>query len=121
MADGAFRKCGVCGQVWMTWQAFVLDRELTLLGLQAAPRTPRANALVFNHKSCGSVSVLTYKLRGPLGLPDPEPDEDGSCDGCYRDLAELAACDKDCPIAPDRKLVGMIQEARRNGSLPSTR
>jgi hypothetical protein len=97
----------------------VLDPAIVLVGLQAVPDIPEVSALVFLHEGCGSISVRTSLLRHALeasgaDVPAADPGT-GPCDGCYRDLDDLAACDKPCVVAADRRLVGWIREVRRRG------
>ena len=62
-ATGPFQTCGCCKRVWPTWDSFVLDQTVRLLGLQAVIIDPDFNVLVFEHRCGGSVSILTRRLR----------------------------------------------------------
>ena len=108
-----FRRCRVCGAQWHSLEHFLADPSLRLVGLQAVPKVPTASALVFNHNRCGTISIKTSLLRELLDMPGPAAGEDEPCEGCFRDLDELAACRKACTIACDRRLTGEIQ--RRKG------
>ena len=98
----------VCNKTWRTWQGFVADPDIQVVGLQAVPSVPRANVLVFLHKGCGSISVKTSTLRDLMGEPGSSNRDRGlenePCDGCFRDLEDLAKCQKACVIAGDRRL-----------------
>jgi len=99
-----FRRCNMCGRTWATWEAFLLDPQVSLVGLQAVPKVPAASVLVFNHARCGSISVRTAKLRPLLSIDENSLSEVEPCDGCFRDLDDLARCDKPCSVAADRRL-----------------
>ena len=67
--------------------------------------------MVFLHKGCGSISVKTAVLKDLLGMATSEAAEENEpCDGCYRNLEELAACEKPCVIAPDRRMTLQLQK-----------
>jgi hypothetical protein len=104
--------------VWPTWDSFVLDQAVRLLGLQAVIIDPDFNALVFEHRCGGSVSILTRRLRHLL--PEPEPavpparllgtDE---CRGHCRRLEDLEACDAPCRNARDRELTLLVLRMKK--------
>jgi hypothetical protein len=104
MGTEPFRTCRLCGQAWSDWRSFFADPQVSLVGLQAVPKIPTANVLIFNHARCGALSILTSRLRPLLGLPEPAAREAEDCEGCFRDLDDLAACQKNCVIAADRRL-----------------
>lgn len=113
MSPEPFRRCNMCGQAWASWEAFLHDPQISLIGLQAVPKVPAASVLVFNHARCGSISVRTAKLRPLVGIDDNSLTEVEACDGCFRDLDDLARCDKPCAIAADRRLA--LEVRRRKG------
>jgi hypothetical protein len=53
----------VLGRAWPTWDRFVLDPALRLLGMQSDVAHPDVNLLVFEHDCGSSISVLTRRLR----------------------------------------------------------
>ena len=110
-----FRQCRVCGKQWNTWQEFLVDPSLQVLGLQAVPKIPKANVLIFNHARCGTVSILTSKLHELVEVPDSAQPETEPCDGCFRDLDDLAGCDRPCVIAKDRRLTLKVLALKRGG------
>jgi len=110
-----FRQCRVCGQKWYSWQEFLHDRSLQVLGLQAVPKIPKASVLIFNHKRCGTISILTSRLHQLVQVPDSNQPETEQCDGCFRDLDDLAKCDISCVIAKDRRLTLKILAMKRGG------
>ncbi len=114
-ADEPFKVCGLCRKIWVTWEEFVSDAGVRLLGLQALLEAPDASLLVFEH-SCGtSVSVLTGRLLHLLPLPTAEqaqwPSLRGTAD-CRRhcfSLEDHAPCDGHCRNARDRELVTLVE------------
>ena len=120
MKGEPFRRCRICDVQWSDWREFILDPSIQVLGLQAVPAFPQANVLVFVHGGCGgSISTMTSRLQALLELAGPEQASGKErCDGCYRDLAELSACDRPCIIARDRRLTLLVVEAKRKGRLP---
>ena len=117
----AFKMCGSCGRLWSSWDEFVNDAQLRLLGLQAVVAVPEASALVFEHRCGSSVSVLTGRLHNLL--PDHPaagwPSLRGSVE-CARhclSLEDRSSCDLRCRHARDRDLLGVIA-AIRAGSSP---
>jgi hypothetical protein len=69
--SGHFQTCGSCKRAWPTWDSFVLDPAVRLLGLQVVITNADINVLVFEHRCGSSISILTPRLRHLL--PDPEP------------------------------------------------
>jgi hypothetical protein len=116
MDSDFFRHCILCGKKWWTLDSFVADPKITLVGLQAVPSRPAASVMVFLHKGCGSISVKTSVLKDLMGMTDLEAKlENEPCDGCYRNLEELAACEKPCVIAADRRLTLELQKKTSRG------
>ena len=111
--------CGSCGRPWRSWDDFLGDPQLRLLGLQAVTRVPDANLLVFEHRCGSSVSLLTKRLRHLI----PEHPSDAwsslrGTDQCRRhclSLQDHAACDRPCRHARDRDLLALVEgiQARR--------
>jgi hypothetical protein len=123
-ADGPFQTCGSCKRAWSTWDDFVLDPGVRLLGLQAVITNPDCNLLVFEHRCGSSVSIRTRRLRHLL--PDPEPTNppvlmfgSGQCKGHCRFLEDLAACDTPCSNARDRRLILLAQRIKTSIDIPA--
>jgi len=117
-AAGPFQVCGACRCVWPTWDGFVLDPSVRLLGLQSSLTNPDVNLLVFEHGCGSSVSVLSRRLRHLL--PQPEPGAPHAwlmgtetCRGHCRHLEDLEACDAPCINARDRSLILLLQRMKR--------
>ena len=111
--------CGSCGRPWRSWDDFLGDPQLRLLGLQAVARVPDANLLVFEHRCGSSVSLLTKRLRHliPEHPADAWPSLRGT-DQCRRhclSLEDHEACDRPCRHARDRDLLALVEDlvARR--------
>lgn len=108
-----FKTCGSCRYPWSTWDDFVADRELRLLGLQAIAGVPDASLLVFEHNCGSSVSVLSKRLRHLL--PDhpaaswPSLRGSDQCPGHCTDLGDHGACALQCRNVRDRDLIGLVQ------------
>ena len=125
MSDGSvqtgtrlFRTCGSCGQAWPSWEAFVCDPDVRLLGLQAILKLPDANLLVFEHCCGSSVSVLASRFR--QFLPDSQDFSGRSslrgtdqCSGHCLHLENLQQCDQPCINARDRRLILRLLEMKR--------
>jgi hypothetical protein len=117
--------CGSCRRAWPTWDSFVLDPAVRLLGMQSAVANPDVNLLVFEHGCGSSISILSRRLRHLL--PAPEPGNPlvrllgtSLCRGhCIR-LEDLRACDAPCSNARDRGLILLVlrmkKEARQSGN-----
>jgi hypothetical protein len=117
-----FRVCGSCRRAWQSWDEFVLDQELRLLGLQAVPGRLDASVLVFDHRCGSSVSVLTRRLHHLLPPPPAEwPPLRGTeqCPGHCLSLEDLAACDRQCSNARDRDLINIVQRLRADVNRPA--
>jgi hypothetical protein len=117
-STGIFRVCGACGHVWQSWEEFVRDPGVRLLGLQAITDLPDANLLVFEHRCGSSVSVLASRFRE--FLPDSQDFSDRpslrGTDQCSRlclHLDNLQQCDKPCINARDRRLILRLLEMKR--------
>ena len=112
-----FATCGSCAHAWPTWDDFVRDSQLRLLGFQGTLGHPDTNLLVFEHRCGSSVSVLTKRLRHLL--PDHParhwPSLLGTieCPGHCLSLADLEACDRPCSNARDRDLIKLVQGIKR--------
>ena len=120
-----FQTCGACKRVWSTWESFVLDPAVLLLGLQPMTSNPDFNVLVFEHSCGSSVSILTPRLRHLL--PEPEPDAPSvrlmgteQCRGHCRFLEDLAACDAPCSSARDRRLILLILQMKNEAAMSPT-
>jgi hypothetical protein len=121
-AAGRFQTCGSCKSEWSTWDSFVLDPAVRLLGLQAVIADPDFNVLIFEHHCGSSISILTPRLRHLL--PEPQPGDPAArligteqCRGRCLSLGDFAACDAPCSGARDRNLLLLVErmkaEARR--------
>jgi hypothetical protein len=117
MADQPFRVCRVCGHSWNSWQDFISDPQVSLVGLQSVPWLPEASVLVFNHDRCGGMSVRTSVVRELLGEPDGSEHETEPCQGCFRDLGDLARCEVPCVVAADRRLTLRVLRSSESSSL----
>lgn len=117
-AAGPFQTCGSCKRVWPTWDSFVLDPAVRLLGLQAVVSMPDVNLLVFEHGCGSSISILSRRLRHLL--PEPRPGDPSvrllgtdQCRGHCLRLEDLEACDAPCSNARDRELIHLVQRLRK--------
>ncbi len=113
----AFKTCGACKLAWPTWENFVLDPSVRLLGLQAVISDPDINLIVFEHNCGSTVSILSKRLRHLL--PEPAPDAPTTrllgaerCNGHCLLLEDLAACDAPCSNARERELVRIVQRMK---------
>jgi hypothetical protein len=116
-----FQNCGSCGKVWETWQDFILDSAVRLLGFQADSRLPDANLLVFEHKCGSSVSVLAKRLRHLLpetdkGMAPPVLFGSEMCGRHCRLIEDLEACDRPCANARDRRLILLFLDMKRGNT-----
>jgi hypothetical protein len=112
-----FKICGACKVEWPTWESFVVDPTVKMLGLQAVVTDPDINLLVFEHDCGSTVSILSKRLRHLL--PDAPPDAPTTrqlgtetCRGHCLMLADLAACDAPCSNARERDLVRIVQKMK---------
>lgn len=113
-----FQICGSCRGTWSTWDSFVLDPAVRLLGLQSVITNPDVNLLVFEHRCGSSISILSKRLRHLL--PEPEPGDPPArllgtdqCRGHCLHLEDLEACDAPCSNARDRELILLVQRMRK--------
>ena len=117
-AAGPFQICGSCRRAWPTWDRFVLDPAVRLLGLQSEIANPDVNLLVFEHGCGSSISIFSRRLRHLL--PEPEPDGQPArllgtdqCRGHGLRLEDLEACDAPCGNARDRELILLVQRMKQ--------
>jgi hypothetical protein len=111
-----FQTCGSCKGAWPTWESFVLDPAVRLLGLQSVIANPDVNLLVFEHVCGSSISILSRRLRHLVPEPDGSPVRLLGTDQCRRHcllLADLEACDAPCANARDRALIQLVQRMKR--------
>lgn len=101
-------------QTWDTWESFVADLEVRLLGLQALPSVPEASVLIFEHRCGSTVSVLTKRLHHLL--PDDSSADLPSLYGteecalhCFS-LADHSKCDLPCSLSRDREILALVEE-----------
>jgi len=113
-ASGPFQICGSCKYAWTTWDEFVRDSAVRLLGLQSLATQPGFNLLVFEHGCGSSVSLLARRLRHLLPKPDtdaPLPVLLGTeqCRGHCLRLEDLEVCTAPCSNVHDRALILLVQ------------
>ena len=113
-AGNPFQVCGSCRYVWSTWEGFVLDPAVRLLGLQSDVNRPDVNLLVFEHACGSSISILSRRLRHLLPEPAPAAPQirllgTDQCRGHCLRLEDLEACDAPCSNARDRNLILLVQ------------
>jgi hypothetical protein len=115
---GPFQICGSCKRAWATWDSFVLDPAVRLLGLQSEFALPDVNLLVFEHGCGSSISILSRRLRHLLR--EPQPDDPtvrlmgtAECRGHCRHLNDLEACDAPCSNARDRTLILLVERMKQ--------
>ncbi len=120
-----FQSCGSCRRMWPTWESFVLDSAVRLLGLQFDVTHPEVNLLVFEHGCGSSISIFARRLRHLL--PEPEPAAPSvtlrgtaECRGHCRRLGDLEACDAPCVNARDRQLILLVQAMKRGAQRAGT-
>ena len=113
-----FQTCGACKHGWPTWDSFVLDPAVRLLGLQATITLPDVNLLIFEHGCGSSISILSRRLRHLL--PEPRPGAPAVrllatelCRGHCLLLGDLEACDAPCRNARERELIRLVQRAKK--------
>ena len=119
-AADPFQICGSCRRAWSTWDGFVLDPAVRLLGLQSEIANPDFNLLVFEHGCGSSISILSRRLRHLL--PAPEPGDapallmgTDQCRGHCLRLGDLEACDAPCSNARDRELILLLLSMTKGG------
>jgi hypothetical protein len=117
-AASPFQTCGSCRDAWPTWDSFLLDPAVRLLGLQSDLAHPDVNLLVFEHGCGSSISILSKRLRHLL--PEPRPGDPPTrllgTDRCRKHcllLGDLEACDAPCSNVRDRELIRFVQRMRR--------
>jgi len=118
-ATRPFQICGSCRGTWPTWDSFVVDPAVRLLGLQSTIANPDVNLLIFEHGCGSSISILSRRLRHLL--PEPEPGDPtirlmgtAQCRGHCLRLEDLEACDAPCSNARDRKLILLVQRMKKD-------
>ncbi len=114
---GPFKVCGSCKETWGTWEVFVRDPAVRLLGLQSLFTHPEANLLVFEHSCGSSISILAHRIRHILH--ESEPDSAAvllmgtdQCRGHCLRMADLEACDAPCVNAFDRRLILLVRRMK---------
>ncbi len=119
-----FHTCGSCRVEWPTWDGFVRDPAVRLLGLQSLGAVPDANLLVFEHVCGSSISILSRRLR--YLLPEPEPAGPATrllgteeCRGHCAVLGDMQTCDAPCANARDRRLLLFLQNIKNDLRAPS--
>jgi len=115
-----FQICGSCRRPWPTWESFVRDPAVRLLGLQSVVSNPDANLLVFEHGCGSSISILARRLRHLL--PESEPHKPFphlmAGEQCRKHcllIEDLEACDAPCRNARDRELILLVLRMKREG------
>ncbi len=123
-AANPFQICGACKYVWPTWETFVLDPAVRILGLQAVVSHPEVNLLVFEHACGSSISILSSRLRHLL--PEPAPGGPSvrllgkeQCRGHCLRLEDLEACDAPCSNARERELILLVQRMKEEAQQPA--
>jgi len=117
-AAGPVQICGSCRSAWPTWDRFVLDPAVRLVGLQSAIAYPDVNLLVFEHRCGSSISILSRRLRHLLpetesGDPPARLMGTDQCRGHCLRLEDLEACDAPCSNARDRELILLVQRMKK--------
>jgi hypothetical protein len=113
-----FKVCGACRRGWATWDDFVADPQVRLLGLQAVEHVPDASLLVFEHGCGSSVSVLVNRLQDLLpehpaaGWPSLRGGE--LCRRHCFSLEDHAPCDRRCSHVRDRDLLRLVEELKQS-------
>jgi len=111
-----FQVCGACKGAWPTWEAFVVDPAVRLIGLQSVVTNVDINLLIFEHTCGSSISILARRVRHLLPPTDgPLPRLMGSaqCRGHCLRLDDLAACDAPCSNARDRDLILLVERRKK--------
>ena len=114
-----FKLCGSCGRPWPSWDEFVADPQVRLLGLQAVANVPDASLLVFEHRCGSSISVLTKRLHHLVPDPHPEWPSLRGTDSCPRHcfaLEDHGACDRRCANSRDRDILQLVERIHANRS-----
>ena len=118
-AASFFQICGSCRRRWRSWNDFVLDPAVRLLGMQVQTDRSDINLLVFEHDCGTSISILTRRLSGLLSdQDDAQPSvslrDTERCKGHCRVLGDFASCDAPCINARDRELMRLILRIQRH-------
>jgi hypothetical protein len=126
VATEVFKVCGSCRRTWSTWEEFVTDPEVRLLGLQSRASLPDATVLVFEHFCGSSVSILTKRLHHLVphhpGAKWPSLRDTDECPGLCLDLSERGRCVAPCRHALDREILAIavaLQATRKYGRRPT--
>ncbi len=115
--EGLFQVCGSCRFTWPSWDQFVRDPAVRLLGFQAVASNPDINLLIFEHDCGSTVSILSRRLRHLLPAPPPDAPTErligtDECRGHCRLLEDLEACNAKCSNARDRQLILLVQRIK---------
>ena len=126
VADAMFKVCGSCRRAWPTWESFVTDPEVRLLGLQSRASLPDATVIVFEHFCGSSVSILTRRLYHLVphhpGAKWPSLRDSEECPGHCWDFSDHGRCVAPCRHALDREVLAIavaLQATRKYGRRPS--
>jgi len=126
VADAIFKVCGSCRRAWPTWEAFVTDPEVRLLGLQSRASLPDATVLVFEHWCGSSVSILTGRLHHLVSHHPaakwPSLRDTDACPGHCLDFNDHRRCVERCRHTLDREILALataLQATRKYGRRPS--
>jgi hypothetical protein len=115
--DRPFVACGACRLEWPSWDTFVADPGVRLLGLQAILSRPDANLLVFEHRCGSSVSVLSSRVRhlvpSARGTPHVSLRGTDRCPGHCLSLVDHDLCDEPCANAVDRRMIRIVEDLQR--------
>lgn len=122
VATGVFKVCGSCRRTWSTWEEFVTDPEVRLLGLQSRASLPEATVLVFEHFCGSSVSILASRLHHLVphhpGARWPCLCDTDACPGHCLDFRDHGRCVECCRLAMDREILAIataLQATRKYG------
>ncbi|NJD17899.1 MAG: hypothetical protein FIA95_01235 [Gemmatimonadetes bacterium] len=122
LATEVFKVCGSCRRTWHTWEEFVTDPEVRLLGLQSRASVPEATVLVFEHFCGGSVSILTHRLHhlvpGHPAAGWPSLRDTDRCPAHSLDISDHRRCVERCRHVLDREIVAIataLQATRKYG------
>jgi hypothetical protein len=126
VSAAVFKVCGACRRSWHTWEAFVTDPEVRLLGLQLRASLPEATVLVFEHFCGSSVSILTRRLYHLVpnhpGAKWPSLRDSEDCPRHCPDFSDHGRCVASCRHALDREILAIavaLQATRKYGRRPS--
>ena len=125
VSNAMFKVCGSCRRAWPTWESFVTDPEVRLLGLQSRASLPDATVLVFEHWCGSSVSILTRRLHHLF--PDhpaakwPSLRGTDECPAHCLVFSDHGRCVELCRHALDREILALataLQATRKYGRRP---